>query len=409
MTEIKIDFSPENGIANVYGQSMLFHCNHYNRSLQQVIEDADYLDLDKILIKSAAEVVYLQLSEYYKENPNLSFREKADFAAEMFKFAGFGILDFSDLNENGGKVIGKSSHYGLSSKLNFGNRKSPAEFFDKGFILGAVSAIKGSLSGSLFDEDLTISQSKSISLGDDYCAYEVKSSLKTVENKLPEFVSIPPRKFETGVDENGIVSALAGMPLVGDEEGLIPAFGVYLTRMYADYYNKISYRFEQQITKAMGSHELATQMLVEAGHICAFHTFGGIMKSDEWKALIKPMLQNREDWIHGIVAVVNALGWGVWRVEELIPGEKLVIRAYQDYESLGYLKWFGKAEHHISYLMTGGCAGLMNLLYLGDITTEPELDKKYYYELFNDQNCFKGVQTKCLAMGDDYSEVVVTK
>jgi len=409
MEEIKINFDQKNGNADIYGQSMIFHCNHYNRTLQQVIEDADYLDLEKILVKSAAEVSYEQLTQAFKENTNLTFNQKLEFASNVFKFCGFGIIDFSEFNESGGKVIGKSSHYGLASKLNFGQRKNPAEYFDRGFILGAISAARGSLSGTLFSDDINITQEKSISLGQDYSEFNININNDSFAKKLEKRVDVPSRKFNTNVDEDLIVSTLAGMPLIGDEEGLIPAFGVYLTRMYADYYNKISYRFEKAITKVMGTYEIATELLVEAGHICGFNTFGGIMKSDEWKALILPMLENKEDWVHGIVAVVNAFGWGIWRVEELIPNEKLVIRAYSDYESVGYLRWFGNADHHISYLLTGGCAGLMNLIYYADITKGVDLSKESYYELFKDKNCFIGKQTKCLAMGDDYSEVVVTR
>jgi len=51
----------------------------------------------------------------------------------------------------------------------------------------------------------------------------------------------------------------------------------------------------------------------------------------------------------------------------------------------------------------------MNLLYHGDITKNPTLDKDYYYQLFKTQNCFQGKQAKCLASGDEYSEIVVTR
>jgi len=76
---------------------------------------------------------------------------------------------------------------------------------------------------------------------------------------------------------------------------------------------------------------------------------------------------------------------------------------------LGYLRWFGKADHPISYLATGGCAGLMNLIYYGDITTDPVLDKELYVKLFQEGAYFVGKQTKCLAMGDEYTEIVVVR
>jgi hypothetical protein len=415
MRDIRLDFNSKKGVVNVYGQSMLFHCNHFNRYLQQTIEDPTYIDSEKILLQSAAETVYLQFSEYFKQNPDLTLREKLDFASQMFKFAGFGILDFSKIDEKGGRIIGRSSHFGLAMRLNLAKMTRPGEFFDKGFIAGVLLTIKGSIHGYVFEEGFSIRQTKSISLGDDMCIFEIDPEPhfvwieKLTPKDLPYFVEIPERKFDTAIDENAIVRAVSGMELAGDERGLMPAFGVYLTRMYADYYNKISFRFENELVKATGGFDMATELLIESGHICAFNTLGGIMKSDEWKALVMPMIKNREDWIHGIVAVANALGWGIWRVEELIPDERLVMRVYEDYESLGHLRWFGKADHPISYLFTGGCAGLMNLIYHGDITKNPVLDKDYYYQLFKTQNHFKGRQTKCLAMGDDYSEVVVTR
>lgn len=412
-----VEFNPEKGLATIYGQSMLFHCNHYNRYLQQTIEDPDYIDSEKIFLQSAAETVYLQLRACYNQHPDWDLRQKLATASELFKFAGFGLLDFGDFIANAGPIKVPSSHYGLAMKLNLGQRTKPGEAFDKGFIAGVLEAVKADLPAD-FQKGFSLSQTESISLGDSQCSYEVLAGeppaypwLELIEPAAEgEFPAIPARKFtEVPVDEDGIVTAVAGLPLVGDEEGLIPAFGLYLTRMYSDYYNKISFRFEAELAKAMGSADLATELLIESGHICAFNTFGGIMKSAEWKALIQPHLKDRADWIHGMVAVVNALGWGIWRVEELVPGEKLVMRIYEDYESLGYLRWFGKSSHPISYLITGGCAGLMNLIYYGDITTGPELDKALYVKLFQEGNYFVGAQTKCLAMGDAYTEVVVTR
>lgn len=409
MSNIEVVFNKDKNLITINNQSMVFHCNHYNRYLQQTIEDAEYIDYEKILIKSSAEVVFDQLTEHFNKNPNLSFTDKLAYASELFKHCGFGILEFSDLKISGGKVIGKFSHYGNASKLNFGHRSKPAEYFDKGFIIGTLSAISGSLLGNFFEDDLKITQNKSISLNDENCEFEIILDETRFKKELENFSNIPSRKFETGVDEDLIIGAVSGMPLIGDEEGLIPAFGVYLTKMYADYYNKISFRFEREMKMETGTYDLARELLIESGVVCAFNTFGGIMLSAEWKALIKPMLKDREDWIHGIISVINCLGWGVWRVEEIVPYEKLVIRVYEDYESLGYLKWFGKADRPINYLVTGGCLGLMNLLYNGDITQEPELTKDYYVELFSGNNNFKAVQTKCLAMGDEYTEVVVSK
>ncbi|NQZ20173.1 MAG: hypothetical protein HRT44_13090, partial [Bdellovibrionales bacterium] len=91
---------------------------------------------------------------------------------------------------------------------------------------------------------------------------------------------------ENNVDYDGILNAVAGLPLMGNEEGLIPAFGVVLTR-HANYYNRISFEFIKAMEKQFGEQgrDAAEPLLIEAGHQCAFNTFGGIMTSAEWDGL----------------------------------------------------------------------------------------------------------------------------
>ncbi|MGC9208159.1 MAG: hypothetical protein ACP5EO_14100, partial [Acidithiobacillus sp.] len=242
------------------------------------------------------------------------------------------------------------------------------------------------------------------------------------------------RTFALHVDENQIIQAVASLPLAGNDQGLIPAFGVYLTRHYADYYNLVSFRFEEALAHALSTHKylgemlwyeypslffykdkfshlqghaLAKTLLIEAGHICGFNTMGGIMRSDPWYQLVVPQLKQREDWLAGIIACINALGWGVWRIAEIKPNERLVVRAWHPYESLGHLRAFGRASHPVDYLMTGICASLMNLLYTADITEKPDLTLDFYYQVNRSRAGFWGHQTRCVAMGDPYSEVVV--
>ena len=203
------------------------------------------------------------------------------------------------------------------------------------------------------------------------------------------------------VDNDAVVKAVSGLQLIGNEEGLIPAFGLYLTRHYADYYNRISFEYLHQAES--GSSDLsdrARDALVEAGHICAFNTFGGIMLSQEWDAVVGPMLETREDWVRGIVAVINALGWGVWKVDGITPNEQLEVSIANSYESEGYLSSYdARKSGGVCFLATGGVAGIMNLLYHGDITKRPSLDEAYYQALFGGAGRFKARETECRAAG----------
>ncbi|XGI83089.1 hypothetical protein ACEU6E_07340 [Halorutilales archaeon Cl-col2-1] len=405
-TEPGIDYDTQRGRAEIERQPVLAHCNHYNRSLHQYIEDPNYIDSERVFLQSAAETAYLLVSEYVDRN-DASSDEALEFAEEVFRFTGHGTVDFSDIGS--GKVVSRNSHYARASKLNVGEREDPAEYFDKGFIAGTLKAA-GVADG--FD----LGHESSISLGDGVSEYTVDESAsydwldKTSSNSLPDLAEPPERQVESSVDEEEVVENVLSLGVSGNDSGLIPYFGVELTWGFADYYNKLSFRFENALLDQAGTVEIATDMLVEAGHICGFNTMGGIMKSEEWKAVVEPMIETRDDWLHGIVAVINALGWGVWRVDELVPGERLVVHVYEPYESVGHLKWFGESDHPVDYLAQGVASSVMNLLYHGDITEEPELDDSFYADLFSDKEAgFTAKQTSCVAMGDDYSEIIVEK
>ncbi len=147
---------------------------------------------------------------------------------------------------------------------------------------------------------------------------------------------------------------------------------------------------------------MARPLLVESGHICGFNTFGGIMTSDVWKMLVQPLLNTGEDWVYGIVSVINALGWGHWHIKELKPGERLELHVYNSTEALSHRKYFGMADTAKCYTAEGAAAAIMNLIYKGDIMSEPELNKEFYNSVFRSHNAFHSQESKCVAKGDPY-------
>lgn len=140
-------------------------------------------------------------------------------------------------------------------------------------------------------------------------------------------------------------------------------------------------------------------LLKEAGQVCAFHTFGGIMESAEWEGLIKPQCKTTEDWVYGMVSVVNALGWGRWSVAALDPGQRLELVIDGSYESNGYLAAFGTSNTPRCYLGTGGTSGLMNLIYHAGIQSRPALTPAFYEKTFNEGRFFVAREVECRAMG----------
>lgn len=434
------------GIATIDGQPMVFHCNHYNRTLQNTIENCRHIDNKKVLVHAAAEVVFLGLQQHFREHPELKMDGRLSYAERLYSFCGFGLLPLLNTVKKAAGLTEftlstASSHYGNALSLNFEKRRGAGEYFDLGFAIGALSAVFGeAFSGELTKEAISLKGRQTtfqIYVGGEEFEYlfGLASGTPAYLEAVGVSSEIPARTAGGNIDEAAVIAGVGQAPLFGNRDGLIPAFGVELTRHYADYYNLVSFRFEQQLTEALRKRpaladllvydypalfyfkqyinleglSLSHTLLIEAGHICGFNTMGGIMDSEAWDGLVLPMIQDREDWMHGIIAVINALGWGVWRVAELVPNEKLVLRVWRPYESLGYLRWFGYADHPVDYLVTGVAASLMNLLYEGDITTHPNLNMDFYYKINRSPTSFWAEQNRCVAMGHDYSEVTVTR
>jgi hypothetical protein len=388
----------------VGGEPMIFHCHHYNCFLQRSIQDAEYIDTPPLLAGAAAEVAFDQLTRVLSGTRDVAARKGA--VETLYRLCGFGLIDLSRVTDRGGEVRTHSTHYSMGWKEKFGRSKAPVAFFSSGFLAGALAAIYG-----LDPATVQARQTECRSTGAEHDVFLLgrgPANFAAFERRRETALVPVAQDAEpaTAVNREGITRAVAGMPLLGNSEGIIPAFGVYLTHMYADYYNRISFAFEREMVAAAGQHGVgvASSLLIEAGHVCAFHTMGGIMTSPEWDALVLPMLTSREDWLFGIVACTNALGWGTWKVLDVSP-DAATFRIYNDYESVGYRRMYGVADHGISYLATGGAAGLMNLIYLGNIQDKPDLTPEFYDRLFKGSGVFRAEVRTCQAMGAPYTEI----
>ena len=193
------------------------------------------------------------------------------------------------------------------------------------------------------------------------------------------------------IDTDKIIHAIMQGSRIREEKGIIPLFGVYLSMISVQYYNRISFSFE----KKAADRNHAQKLLVEAGQECGYATFQGIRNSWEWEEVVEPMIETVEDQIHCFVSIAIALGWGDLVVQEVVPYEKLVIRANDSYEAMGYLNAYGKSEAGTCYMLRGVTAALMDLVY-GD--SYPD-------------GCFQyaAVETQCQAKGAPYCEFIAQK
>lgn len=195
------------------------------------------------------------------------------------------------------------------------------------------------------------------------------------------------------IDRKKIIETLSKVRVAGNEHGLIPAFGVYVQQLPADFWNSFAQRIVNSVTEDLA--EEAEGLLVNAAHECGYHTGRGIITSDEWNQTVAPMVEKEpEDILHGAFAVFTAWGWADSKIVELVPEEKMVVRAYDYYEA--DIMVHGKSERPGAFMIRGVAGAFMDLAY----GVKPYPDGIYTFECR---------QTKGIECGDEYGEFVVQR
>lgn len=392
------------GASPVEGRRVI-HADHYNLALVRTVLTTEQIDARSILETASGEVAYQTLRERGKSEKWRGAKRWLTEAVSLFGSTGLGVLDLGAITEEGGEARVAASHFTDGWVEKYGAPGQPVCAVAAGYIAGALSAA--------YSRPFQVVEVACAAQGKATCRFRVtplEGEVPFVEEPVTVAAAISlPAPVPPAFDELAVVAALLDVLPSADPEGRIPAFGGTVTRLWAELYNQVSYRFEREVPRALGNKfaNLPSLVLVEAGHTCAYHTFGGIMRSDEWRERVVPLLQSREDWLHAAIAVINTLGWGSWRVQALVPGERATIRVYDSYEGTGYRQRFGRATGAKCYFSRGTAAALMNLLYVGDITTAPELTPSYYNQLFRSPLSFRAAEARCRAIDDPHCELIV--
>lgn len=390
----------------IAGEAMIFHCHHYLTNLQRTIIDADYIDSRPFIIGSAADAVYNQLSNLCKE---LSIEDSKKMAEDIYKVFGYGLIELSSMNEEGITLTTTKSVFSKTWKIKFGESTTPVDFYTTGFLAAAYAVIYNKELSKIDAVQTTCMACGSeknthiISYGKgNFATYPKKSA--TVFKEVPK-ISLNWEHEETIT--NAFLGAHATM--VGNEEGLIPAFGVYLVRNQSDYVNRLQFEFIKAMTEVAGEYgvTLGGELLLEAGHACGFFTYGGIMTSPEWEAAVKPYLKTKEDWIKALAALVNTMGWGYHTAIELSE-KKAIFRNYNDFEDLSYVRMYGESDYPVNWANSGGFTGLMQLIYNTDIVNGERIETEDgFREMRRSKVGYKTNMTKSISCGDDFLEVEV--
>jgi len=341
----------------IAGREVILHCHHYNSRIQHTIESAAGID-GKSIIRTSAESVF---ADHVRNalQPGEDVRTKWAVAAGLYAHLGFGDLDMRRVAE--GRVEALASHFVEGWNAGFAGRTDPVCTMTEGYLAGAHVAVTG--------ETVSYREIACMMGGAERCVFECVRGVREpiAEVTRGEPVELTPKAASAfprprNIDGDKIVSALVDMPIRGNHEGLIPAFGVYLANTPADFYNLVCIRFIEEMA-AKGLRKNAQRLLVSDAETCAMNTFRGIMSSPEWDGLVGPMIEDTPDKLYGIVAVSNALGWGNWYVTSHDQGQALRIESINGYEALGYRELRGSSSTPQCFMLRGVAAGIMALVY----------------------------------------------
>ncbi|MEN9226093.1 MAG: hypothetical protein Q6L60_04735 [Thermostichus sp. HHBFW_bins_43] len=395
-------------LVSFWGEPVIFHCHHYNLFLQQTIEDPDWIDGISILRTSAQEIFYSLLHEALTQHRTRDPQVGFQVAAEIFAFLGFGRLEITGTDQ-GGTVKLYHSHYAEGWLGKYGeqvNRTKPIDHLAVGYAAALFDAVFGELGHYVAEETSCIAVTRG-----EHCLIQV------VPAAVPRRLTPSPRMGQlidqpqplpdpkTSVDYDAVNEALWSLPLMGDETGQIRAFNVLLTRMPANFYNRIQYRFLEALRQVNPELLGVGQDLIrESGHVCVFYTFGNIMESVEWESLVLPMIQSDTDWIHGGYAVASSLGWGRWQAVEVTSNQDCRVVIDGNYEANYFLASHPDRHEPACYFAQGAVPAMMNIVYNGKVADKPTLDQAFYNRLFQRGGVFQGSEVKAREKGDPWCE-----
>ncbi len=403
----KYEYDKEHCSLEVGGEAMGYHCHHYLSNLQRTLFDADYIDGSNLTIGCAADCTYLQLKNLCQD---LDIEESKILAQDMYKTFGNGLIDLSSMDENGVEVKTTKSMMSKTWMLLFETSKQPVDCFTTGYIAAAYAVIYNKEL-----KNIDAKQTQCMTMGASQNIHIIKEGegsfpIYPPKNKLElEPASYPKSKWEHAQTITDMF-ANAHKGFVGNEEGFIPAFGVYVVNNQCDYVNRVQFEFIKAVEEFAGEYgaTLGSELLMEAGFACGFYTLGGIISSPEWEGAVKQHLKTPEDWIYAAVALTNNMGWGYQYVASLSK-DKMQYRNYSSFEDYSYLKMYGKSRTFTHWANVGGWSSIMPIIYNSDVVKTGQLDTiRMYDEIRKAKFGYRTVRTKGISCGDEFAEMEVS-
>ena len=397
-----------------------YHCHHFNLFFDQTIDDAIGAPEGMALRTQAAhDAAYQYLRDLVASLPRTTPSEQLDVASSVFAAMGHGRLNLA-VPMSGGRIDGQHLHYGHAWQEKYGGdlrRKTPTDAFAAGFAAAASEIAYRLPAGSR-----SCREEECIAINHSACTLSVGTGEEPFVPSGATYASNRRRlRSPTRGGSEETVEAIAGglrkflTDVEGDKRGLVDAFGVLVTMHLPNYYNHCANRALNEVERRKpDAVDAFRALLVESGQVCAFHTFGGILSSPEWEAMVGPITGDSEEILTGALAIARALGFGRWAAEQYEPERRLVLTASGTYESMYPQRLVGgrgrvipEAQKGCCFLFEGGALGMMQLMHRVDWSSLPTFDQALYSQLQVDLP-WQVNETECISKGDDVCRVVVS-
>ncbi len=393
----------------------VYHCHHFNLFHDQTVEDAlGEEEAFEVRSRAAQSAAWQLLSDLVAESGASTPAERLQLAVAVFPWMGQGRLQLL-ADGGGGTARGDHLHYSFAWREKYGSRVRrhfPIDAFAAGFSAAATEVAFALPPGTLGP-----SEKSCYACRQPACDFELErqSEREASEPVDREVFLRHIRDPGEGLGEDRISTIAQGLKefllgVEGDERGLVQGFGIFITRHLSSYYDQTAYDTIHHIEKhAPQATPAVEELFGESGHVCAFYTFGNILLSPEWEAMVGPLGGEVEEIVTSSTAITRALGFGHWTVDELEPERRLVMRSSSNYESPFYLERYGRSEKPRCYFFANAARAIMQLAHGVDWPSRPELSEDLYLSLFKADLKWRVEETRCRSKGDDLCEVVVTK
>ena len=402
----------------VASSPVVSHSHHFNLGFDQIIDDAlGPVHGPQVRAESAYESCSLLLNGFISELPPTTLEERVEIAASMFASMGLGSLDFEIAADGSGTVIGRHMHYGYLWREQIGRvsertRTDGGDAFAAEFIAATVEAAFGMPTGSI-----QCSETACIAKGDgDECRFELTPSKEDKEAfgvTRADILEVVPESFGA-LDEIQLTDIAGDLrefvvkATNADQRGLIASFGVYLTHHLANYYNLCANRmFDILAVERPFALDIARELLRDCGHRDGYFTFGGLLRSDEWKALSIEGSGPRQTII-GCLSIARAFGYGHWSLESYEPDQRLVLRSPSTYESSYRKVAHQDGETGCCFTYQGAAMSMMDLAHRVIPGKGPSLTASGYRRLRSGMP-WKSSESHCVSAGHDMCRVIIER